>query len=335
MTIIISRLSALGDVAISVPVIQILHEQYPNAKIVLITKNLNSQLFVNFSFVELVIPSFNYKHKGILGLLKLFIELKKKYSPEIFIDLHDVLRTKFLRLFFSLTKTKIFKIDKGRKEKRGILKKQKKNLLQLKTTFQRYIDVFNESGLNLSIKTIPDYPVIKSQKIEELIKSEPFIVFAPFAAHSNKVYPLDKSVELINLLAKKIKVYILGAGQKEKEVVEKWQTSNIFSLIGKYNLQEEIYLMSKSIAVITMDSANMHLASLSKANIFSIWGPTHPNIGFIPVNNQNHTIIQKELNCRPCSIYGNKECYKKSLECMNIEPKFIVEQFFSTLKIFD
>lgn len=335
MTILISRLSALGDVAISVPIIQQLHLLNPSAKIVFVTKRNNCQLFENLNFVEVFVPDFNATHKGIFGIFRLFIELNKKYSPDVYIDLHNVIRTQLLRLFFSLTGINTYNIDKGKIEKRKLIKRKNKNLKPLKTTYQRYIDVFIKANFQISTKSIPDYPIIKSQKVDNLIKDNSFIVFAPFAAHSNKIYPVDKSYQLANLLSKKFIIYILGSGEREKQIVEKWQNQRIISLIGKFKLQEEIYLMSRSKAVLTMDSANMHLAALTKTTIFSLWGPTHPYLGFIPFNRNNLVIVQKELFCRPCSVYGNKKCYIKTIECMNIEPQQISNIIFSTLKIFD
>ena len=335
MTIVVSRFSALGDVAICIPIIHQFHIQYPDAKIVFVTKKINSQLFENLHFVEIFTPDFGLSHKGLIGIFKLFIELKERFSPDIFIDLHNVIRTRLLRLFFNLSGIKAYTIKKGRIEKHKLIKKTHKRLKPLKTTFQRYIDVFNNAKFNISSKTFPEFPIKKSQNIDILINNESFIVFAPFAAHSNKVYPIDKSKQLINLLAQKYKIYILGAGEKEKQIVEKWQSENIISLIGKFKLQEEIYLMSKSIAVLTMDSANMHLAALSKSIIFSIWGPTHPYVGFTPITSSKMIIIQKELFCRPCSVYGNKKCYLNTIECMNIEPHQIANMIFSTLKILD
>ena len=57
---------------------------------------------------------------------------------------------------------------------------------------------------------------------------------------------------------------------------------------------------------ISMDSANMHLASLTSTKVVSIWGPTHPFLGFSPLFNEEFIVqLSNEENCeRPISIYG-------------------------------
>jgi len=92
--------------------------------------------------------------------------------------------------------------------------------------------------------------------------------------------------------------------------------------------------MSYLDVMLSMDSANMHLASLVNTEVISIWGQTHPYAGFLgwkqlPVN----TIQCEDLACRPCSVYGNKECYRKDFACMNnILPETIINKILNCIK---
>ncbi len=76
--------------------------------------------------------------------------------------------------------------------------------------------------------------------------------------------------------------------------------------------------------MLTMDSGNMHLASLVGTRVVSIWGATHPFAGFLGFGQSEDDCIQRDLPCRPCSIYGNKACKFGDYRCMDIAPEEIV-----------
>ena len=56
---------------------------------------------------------------------------------------------------------------------------------------------------------------------------------------------------------------------------------SVVSMIGKLNMRTELNLMSHLDVMLSMDSANMHLASLVNIPVVSIWGATHPYAGFM------------------------------------------------------
>jgi ADP-heptose:LPS heptosyltransferase len=85
--------------------------------------------------------------------------------------------------------------------------------------------------------------------------------------------------------------------------------------------------MSYVDVMLTMDSGNMHLASLVETPNVSIWGATHPYAGFYGFGQNPDNAVQIELSCRPCSVYGNKPCFRKDYACMNgISPQKIVKK---------
>jgi ADP-heptose:LPS heptosyltransferase len=76
-----------------------------------------------------------------------------------------------------------------------------------------------------------------------------------------------------------------------------------------------------------MDSSNMHLASLTGIPVVSIWGATHPYAGFLGYGQTEENAIQLNLECRPCSIYGQKPCLRGDYACIqNITPQTIVDK---------
>ena len=332
MKILIIRLSAMGDVAMTVPVLKVLSDKYPEHEFSLLTNKVFNPLFAEIPGLKIINPDLKGKHKGITGLFALYKEIKKEQNPDVIIDLHNVIRTKTIRFFFSLNGIKTSKINKGRKEKRELTKRKHKILKPLRHTTQRYVEVFNNAGINIVLHCCPKLkPKTLKAEIQSLINSdEKKIGIAPFAKHIQKQYPIEKTEVIIQKLSSEgYKIFLFGGGKKEKEIAENIEKKyqNTVSVIGKYNLEDEIALIDKLSVIITPDSGNMHIAALTSVKIISIWGATHPFAGFTPfVPANRHYVIQNEhLACRPCSVFGNKKCYKKTLECLNsTEPEEII-----------
>ncbi|WP_165601943.1 glycosyltransferase family 9 protein, partial [Chryseobacterium contaminans] len=178
-----------------------------------------------------------------------------------------------------------------------------------KKTVERYADVFREMGFKVEL----------SQKLRPVSEHKTGIGFAPFAQHKGKMLPLEKSFELARLLAQKHTVYFFGGGKKETETLESWESKipNTKSLSGKLSLTEELQKISELEVMISMDSANMHLASLMGTRCVSIWCETHPYAGFLGFGQSEEDVVQvKDLSCRPCSVFGDKECYRGDWACL-------------------
>jgi ADP-heptose:LPS heptosyltransferase len=98
-------------------------------------------------------------------------------------------------------------------------------------------------------------------------------------------------------------------------------------------MSQELILMSHLDVMLSMDSANMHLASLTGIPVVSIWGATHPYAGFMGWNQTKDNAIQADLDCRPCSIFGQKPCKRGDYACMTmIKPETVVEKVNTLLQ---
>lgn len=303
------RFSAFGDVAMLVPVFREFLEQYPNVEIVMLSRKNFQDLFSG-------IPRLHFKgidlknYQGIFGLKKLSDSIYQEFQPNVVGDFHNVLRSQILNFFFRLKGLKIHQLDKGRKEKKGLVKINNLHKIQLKPSTERYADIFRKMG----------YPLELSHQLNPLIENKEGIGFAPFAQHFGKVLPLKKSFELVKEIAQTRKVYFFGGGKIEIEILSQWEKEipNTKSLAGKLSLKEELERIAQLEAMISMDSANMHLASLVGTRCISIWGATHPFAGFLGYGQSYEDVIQVEdLTCRPCSIFGNKKCYREDWACLN------------------
>ncbi len=339
--ILIIRLSALGDVAMTVPVITQLVAQNPEQNVVILTKSNMKGLFEDIKGIQIVAPDFKKDYIGIFGILKLFLFLRRNFNITKIIDLHNVLRTKILTFLFAVCLIKTFRIEKGRNEKQKLTRQKNKIRTQLKHSTTRYADVLYKAGYKFNLthnfKTPIQAPVTDLIQLFKLNTADKKIGIAPFAFHKQKMYPLEKMEKVIAELNKyNLRIYIFGGGTNEKITAEEWQNKydKVTSLIGKIKMADEIKIINSLNLMITMDSANMHLAALTNTKIISIWGATHHFAGFSAYTETDKNIIiqQDNIDCRPCSVFGNKKCYKKTIECLtSINEEIIINQIILQL----
>ena len=317
------RLSAMGDVAMTVPVLRQVLDTYPNLHIDLLTRSSFRPLFPNHPRLQFIFPALQTTHKGFPGLIRLFGELRKNNYNAV-ADLHDVLRSQIIRTLFYLSGTRIYNINKGRKEKKALTRKNNKIKTQLKSTHQRYADVFDKLGYSIKLKN--EIINLKSPH------AHPSIGIAPFAAHREKMWPMEKTEKLIDRLLSTFNgtIYLFGGGENERNILDE-MSSKSHRIISTANesLEAQIETMASMEVLLSMDSANMHIASNLGISVVSIWGATHPFAGFLGYGqSQSDCIQQEDLDCRPCSVFGNKTCWRGDWACMDIE----VEQVFANLE---
>ena len=132
-----------------------------------------------------------------------------------------------------------------------------------------------------------------------------------------------------------MRLFLLGGGKPEVLVLDEWENEfpGIINLSGKFSFKEELSIISHMDMMISMDSANMHLASLFGVPVVSIWGATHLFAGFYGWAQSSDNAVQIDLYCRPCSVFGNKPCYRGDHACMEQLPvEMILEKLISLRK---
>ena len=288
--ILIIRFSALGDVAMTIPVIHSLAVQYPQHEITVLSRAVWQPLFqilpenVNFVGADLT-----GKHKGLWGLNSLYSELKRMHFDYV-ADFHHVLRSKYLCLRFRLANIPVAFICKGRAGKKKLVRRRHKVLENQKSSFRRYADVLEKLGLPVLLNFSSIYGEGKGDfaEIEPMTGpkgKQKWIGIAPFAKHKGKIYPLELQEQVVAHFAANpaVKVFLFGGGKSEQEVFDSWiaKYPSVVSMIGKLNMRTELNLMSHLDVMLSMDSANMHLASLVNIPVVSVWGATHPYAGFM------------------------------------------------------
>ncbi|PXV62843.1 ADP-heptose:LPS heptosyltransferase [Dysgonomonas alginatilytica] len=322
--VLITRISSFGDVAMLVPVVFSVAARYPQDRFVVLTRKAFAPLFENLGFnINAVTIDVKKQHKGFWGIFRLLRSVTR-YKYTHVADVHDVLRTKIIRFYMSVLGKHVAHIDKGRAEKRQMIESKKVNP-PLMPTIERYMEVFEDLGFPAEM-VFTNYFELKERSLYPLRtivkeKKGRWIGVAPFSKHAEKVYPLDKMENVVAKLSQQLDttLFLFGSGPEERALMEKWADtySNIITVSGKLNLENEILLMSYLDIMISMDSANMHLASLVEVPVVSIWGATHPNLGFYGFGQDPDNAIQADIECNPCSVFGEIPCYRKDIACLN------------------
>lgn len=334
--ILVMRFSALGDIAMTVPVIRNLLQQNPSLQVTFVSAPFVQPLFDDIERLQFFPADVKKAYKGFWGIWKLSRKIKKQVNYDAVADLHDVLRTKLLRFFLGKT---IGIIDKGREEKKELTRPVDKKLRPLKTGFQRYAAVFEKAGLPLHLNIERGYKDLYAD--ESLLpfkrNSHRLIGIAPFAKHNAKMYPLHKMEALVTQLANEKDTDILLFGSKaEVPLMESClqKGDNIFMMAGRLSLAQELNVIAQLDVMLSMDSANMHLASLVGVPVVSVWGGTHPFLGFYGWGQDYENIVQADLPCRPSSVFGNKDCpVHGSAGCMQeITPGMIFDKIIEVLE---
>lgn len=296
--LLVLRFSALGDVAMIVPVLNEFIEQNPNVDVYIASRPFMKTLFKDNPNIKFIPIDLKNNYKSPFGLLKLYNELKV-HQFDYVADLHNVIRSKVITTLFKLNGTKTATLDKGRTEKKALISQTNKVYKQLKLTTERYADVLRNLGFKLQLSH-----QLKSNSQKE----ENAVGIAPFAAFKSKMFPLSKMKEITKKLAENgYHIYLFGGGENEVKELKEWEklNPNITSLAGNLSFENELNKIAQLEVMIAMDSANMHLASLVGTRVISIWGGTHPFAGFLGYGQVFGDVIQDEsLTCRPTSVFG-------------------------------
>lgn len=340
--IAVMRLSAMGDVAMTVPVLRAFVKQYPEVKLTVISRPFFKPFFDGIPNVEFFAFDEKERHKGFLGLLRLFKDVKK-LKIDAFADLHNVLRSKVVSLLFALSGKKRATVDKGREGKKELTRAENKIFKQLPTMFERHAKVFSALGfpVDLSSRSLgTEFPkkAVLSAEITDLIGEnyQKLIGIAPFAQYDSKVYPLDLMQEVIAKLAenKDQTILLFGGGKKEIEILDSLSEpfKNVINVAGKIKFQQELKLISNLDVMLSMDSGNAHIAAMLGVKVVTLWGATHPYAGFLPFNQTLENALTSDRDQYPklpTSVYGNKivEGYEDAMR--TISPKQVVKKIES------
>lgn len=336
--IILFRLSSIGDIILTTPLIRCLKKTFPAVRIDFVIKKEYADLMqFNPHISELIVFD---KSSGMNGLIKTrkYI-IQERY--DFFIDIHKNFRSLIVKTASRIKHRKSYSKSIW---KRTILIWFKINLFKnVKPVYLKYFDTVQEiqvpyDGLGTEV-FIPGEVMGKVDKMlvsHAIDRNKEFITICPGATYWNKRWPAEKFMGLIELIDRKTGYQVIllgGPGDRELCQFIKNSTSvQVTDFSGRLSLLESGALLSKSHCVVTNDSGMMHLAQSQKTPVVAIFGATVKELGFFPLKDKS-IVIEHSVPCRPCTHKGLDRCPRKHFKCMNsIEIKEVFKGLEKLLK---
>lgn len=316
------RLSALGDVAILVPVLRAVAGANPDVRFTIAAPPLLAPLFDDIPNADFL----GVKKKQ--SALAIYRQLKSVGADAV-ADLHQINRVgralALLRLdaLAHISPLRVRRIHKGRLSRLLFLRHLRTS--PRRPQWQRYLDVFRHLGLATPSVQNPEFKNHNSE-----FKNH--IGLAPFAQHEGKIWPWEHTSALALMLAEHGREVFLFGSQDEAPKLESLaaQHPNITSLAGKHTFKEELDIIRSLNVMVSMDSANMHFASALGVRVVSIWGATHPDFGFYGFGQHRSDALCADLPCQPCSSFGQKPCRYSDHRCLHaITPNQVYDKLLS------
>ena len=338
--VLVMRLSVLGNVAMTIPVIYPVCKANPNTRFIMLTKKWPASMFhdrpANLKVVDFDV---NENHRGLFGLLKLASRLHKLYDIDAVADLHNVSGTWVIDGWMKAHGAPVARLDREKPKRRALVRHKTNE--PVTPIHERYRNVFKQLGFEAPDnftrlyegREWPNSPIIPVKE-----PGQRWIAISPFSSHRQKAYPLDQMEQVIAELSKRENyiIFLMGGGKAEKialrPIARKYK--NVISMAEiKHKFIDEYALLAKCELMLTMESANMHLASLVDTQAMTVWGPTSPACGYLGYNQVVEDDIQLDMDCRPCSITGDKPCKYGDFPCLkNIKPEYIVQHVIEAVE---
>lgn len=278
----------MGDVAMCVHALLAVRRAYPGVELFMLSRKRFQPIFEQVPGLTFISADDDGIEKGLMGTITLALRLRKQRFDTV-VDLHDVIRTKIIRALVGSVKTVI---DKGRAEKRQFVANAVRDKF-LPSTHNRYLSAFAKANLGkkraplrLTAEDVLEASPL-GKPIQETLQVSPknYVILAPFAAHESKSLSREKAAEAIQILMEcGLPILLLGGGARETGLLDvlAGQQKSVTNIAGRFTFQEELEIISNARFMVAMDSGNGHLAALYGVPVATIWGATHPSLGFAP-----------------------------------------------------
>lgn len=331
--ILIIRLSSIGDIVLTSPIVRVLKNSYPNSKLFFLTFDHFKETVVFNKRIDekIFIPKHSLK-SDFANYFRTKLHEMGNAKFDLIIDLQNNHHSR--KIISYLDYDNLFKLNKQRLHKLSLVY-FKIPLIKNYSVIDNYFSCFSnelnlqDDGLGVEFWLDKDssYPIQREVKSDKKIT----IAIAPGAAHKTKQWLPDYFVKLINLLSAKlldtIEIQLLGS-IKELDIANYIESGVKFELknfVSKTNLIETAKLIDKSDLFITNDTGLMHIAAARQIPTIAIFGSSVKELGFAHFSN-NFRILEEQLWCRPCSHIGRRNCPLYHFKCMkSIKPKYVFD----------
>ena len=332
MKILVIQTAFIGDVILATPIIELLHQQFPNVVIDVLVRKGNEGLLEQHPYIHTLI-SWNKKHKKIPNLFRIIRQVRRTHYDAV-INVHRFASSGLIT-FFSGAKHKIG-FDKNplsfaysTKVKHSIndnMHEVQRNqaLVEALISELQAIQPTNSKAIHpkavISIQPPKLYPSTADFNAVSAYKAHPYICIAPTSVWFTKQFPKERWVELIHKQTIG-QVYLLGAASDAPTcefICAQFSgtAKHVYNLAGKFSFLESAALIKDAAMTYVNDSAPMHIASSMNAPVTAIFCSTIPQFGFGPLSEKAVILETKEnLSCRPCGLHGHKQCPQQHFKC--------------------
>lgn len=320
--ILIVQTAYLGDVILTIPLIQRLHEHLPEAQIDYLTAPRAANVIETNPYLRNVLQYDKYGwDKGILGFRR-WVQLLRSQRYDCALIIHRSLRSALLVYMSGIKKRIGFSTSPGAWFMTDIIP-YRQNIHEIDRNLQLLLPLeINCNGIKPKI-----YPTPEDKRAVDLFykecaleENETIIGMAPGSAWATKRMPEEKYTELITMLArhKKIRTVLFG-GLDDVALCNSIQQKTGKPCIvaaGRFTPRQTAAALRKVKILVTNDTGALHLGVAAPTRVIAVFGPTVRAFGFDPYGDE-HRIVELPLPCRPCSRHGTKTCPLKHFKCMN------------------
>ncbi|MGL6115214.1 glycosyltransferase family 9 protein [Cetobacterium sp. SF1] len=321
MKILIIRLSSIGDIILTTPVLKELKRKYPHAIVDFLVLDKFKDAIEGCPYIDNLILFNKKENDGLQNLIEFGLKLRENKYDYIF-DLHGKVRSMII--------SKAIGVKTYRYKKRSLKKTILVKLRLIKyevddTIIKNYFKAFKDFDLEYKGEDLTFS--FSEDDLKRVMEYKGYPVLAPGASKETKKWTPEGFGKLAALIYQKYKkVPLLIGGKNDYELCEEIRKISggvSLNLAGKLSLKESGALLSQSMFLVTNDSGPFHIGRGVKCKTFVIFGPTSP--GMFEYD-ENNVLIYGNESCSPCSLHGDKECPEGHFSCMrNITPEIVME----------
>jgi lipopolysaccharide heptosyltransferase II len=319
--ILVVRLSSIGDIILTTPLLRSLRTAYPEAHICFLIKKQFEELLMTSPYIDELITY--DKKDGFPGFYKTMLHLREKRF-DLYIDIHKNWRSYFLR--WCIRAKKITTYSKQIMNRTLLIWFRINLYKQIKPVYQRYFEAVTDLGITYDGQGTEIYlPESANRKIQTLLSdagfafTHPLVVICPGAAHYNKRWKSEGFIETARYLIKEKSAFIVIHGGKDDynlcKDIAMTIGKNAVNMAGLLSLSESAALLKLSSLVIANDTGMLHMAQSQKRSVVGIYGPTTSHLGYFPIE-KDSMVVETNISCRPCTHNGLEKCPKKHFRCM-------------------
>ena len=318
--VLVVRFSAMGDVILTLPVIDALRERFPGARIDYAVKREFAELVANHPGIARV-WAFEDK-SGFKGLRALTRELTAQ-RYDLVVDLHRNLRSGYVRwLGGAMMRRAYRKLSLPR----ILLTRTPLNFLRdAPPVSDRYFTALEDFGIGREGRRprlfLAAGAVASAAAARDAGGLSEYLAVAPGARHPTKQWPAERFVEAAaGLAGPEWAAVVLGGGSDRAvaaAVSEGLRARGVrtLNLAGQLALSDSAAMIAGARLVLTNDSGLMHVADALDVPLVAVFGPTSRELGFFP-QGPRARVVEADLPCRPCTLHGQARCPKGHHRCM-------------------